>query len=217
MLRQRENWPQEKVLRLLNQRLDARDLRIAEPVHDICADLLGVSASSFPAIAGLQLGQLHQRADVHRVLLRVVVAGQQHAAAGEVDSRALEVHGEVWLDRSETKSIAEARVGGFALGVNVLQAGDGVDAITTHEQVCADGLAILESEGDVLGCLLDVDGALAAGQGDVLLLLDGGQDALEGVAAGDAEGFVGWVADAFAVWAAEVGGGEAGGVDVEDF
>jgi len=217
MLRQRENRPQEEVLRLLNQRLNAGDLRIAEPVHDVRADLLGVGTRSLPAIARLQLGQLHQRADVHRVFLRIVVAGQQHATAGEVDSRALEVHGEVWLDGGETESIAQARVGRFALGIDVLQASDGVNTITAHEQVRADRLAILESEGDVLGCLLDVDGALAAGQGDVLLLLDGGQDALEGVAAGDAEGFVGWVADAFAVWAAEVGGGEAGGVDVEDF
>lgn len=217
MLRQREHRPQEKVLRLLDQRLNTRDLRIAKPLHDIRADLLGVRASGFPAIARLQLGQLHQRAHVHRVLLRVVVAGQQHAPAGEVDGRALEVHGEVGLDGGEAEGIAQARVGGFAFGVDVLQAGDGVDAITTHEQVSADGLAVFESEGDVLGGFFDVDGALAAGHGDVLLGFDGGEHAFESVAAGDAEGFVGWVADAFAVWAAEVRCGEAGGVDVEDF
>jgi hypothetical protein len=51
MLRQREHRPQEKVLRLLNQRLDARDLRITKAIHDIRADLLSIRTSSFPAIA----------------------------------------------------------------------------------------------------------------------------------------------------------------------
>jgi len=163
MLRQREHRPQEEVLRLLNQRLDTSNLRIAEPIHDVRADLLGVSPRGLPAIARLQLGQLHQRTHVHRVLLRVVVAGQQHAAAGEVDSGALEVHGEVWLDGSEAESVAEARIRRFALGVDVLQAGDGVDAVAAHEQVGADRLAIFESEGDGFGGFFDLDCALAAG------------------------------------------------------
>lgn len=217
MLRQRENRPEEEVLRLLDQRDDTGDLRIAKALHDIGADLLRIRARSLPAVARLQLRQLHQRAHVHAVLLRVVVAGQQHAAAREVDGRALEVHGEIGLDGREAEGVAEPRVARFALRVDVLEARDGVDSVAAHEQVAVGGAAVFEGDGDVFGGLFDVHRALAAGQGDVLVLPHGGEDAFEGVAAGDAEGFVGRVADAFAFGAAEVGGCEACGVDVEDF
>ena len=216
VLRQSEDRPQEEILRLLDQRLDAGDLGITETLQNIRADLLLVRARRLPAVARLQLRQLHQRADVDRVLLRVVVAGEQHAAAGEVDGGALEVHGEVGLDGREAEGVAEARIGGFALGLDVLQARDGVDAVAAHEQVGAGGAAVFEGESDFVGGLFDVYRALAAGKSDVLVLLNSGQDTFQGVATGDSQGLVGRVADALAFWTAEVGGSESGGVDVED-
>lgn len=53
VLRQRKHRPQEEVFSLLNQRLDARDIRIAKSLHDISANLLCISASRFPAITRL--------------------------------------------------------------------------------------------------------------------------------------------------------------------
>lgn len=146
-----------------------------------------------------------------------MVAGQQHAAAGKVDSSAFEVHREVGLDGCEAEGVAEAGVSGFALWVDVFEASDRVDTVAAHQQVGSGGATVFKSKSYVLGRLFDLGCSLSAGEGDVLVLFYSSQDAFQSISTGDAEGFVGRVADAFAFWAAEVGGGEAGGVDIEDF
>lgn len=98
----------------------------------------------------------------------------------------------------------------------MLQACDRVNAITAHEQVRGGRAAVLECESDVFLRFFDLGRALAAGEGDVLLLLYSRQDTLEGITASNTQGLVGWVANAFSIWSAKVGCGESGGVNIED-
>ena len=135
MFRKREHWPQEEILCLLDQRHNARDLRIAESFHKLSTSLLSITANSFPAITGAHILHLHQTSNVDRVGLRVVVRGEQHAAAREVDGCAFEVDLEVRVDWRKAECVAETRVYRFALRLDMLETSDRMDAIAAHEQL----------------------------------------------------------------------------------
>ena len=216
MLREREHRPEIEILRPLDQGLDAGDLRIAESLQKLCARLLRIGADALPAVAGANVLDLHQSAHVHLALVGGEEGGEEHAASGEVDGGAFEVDLKVLLDGSEAEGVRDAGVGPFTLWVDVLEAGRGVDAITAHEQISGCGAAVFEFEGDFVLRLFDCGGAFAAGEGDVLVLLHCCQDALQCITAGDTQGLVWWIADAFAFGASEVRLGQFAGVDVED-